>query len=127
MTAWDFVINSCKIILKLIYQIKLKSRKKNSTKMKILIFAFALVAVTSAASLTDVSLNNFWTQFKRQHNKVYANSEEEVQRRLVWESNLKFIRQHNLEADLGQHTYKVGINRYADMVRYFSILQLNSN
>ena len=37
-------------------------------------------------------------------------------RRAVWEQNIKLIREHNLEADMGQHTYRLGINEYADWV-----------
>ena len=37
-------------------------------------------------------------------------------RRIVWEKNLHHINQHNLEADLGLHSYRLGINEYSDLV-----------
>lgn len=36
-------------------------------------------------------------------------------RRKVFEENLRKIRQHNYEADLGKHRYQVGINEYSDL------------
>jgi len=36
--------------------------------------------------------------------------------RALWESNLKIVNDHNLKADLGVHTYWLGMNAYADMV-----------
>ncbi len=37
-------------------------------------------------------------------------------RRNVWEKNVEKIQIHNLEYDLGLHTYTMGINQYADLV-----------
>ena len=43
-------------------------------------------------------------------------------RRAAWEANVEIIRKHNLEADLGLHTYTLGVNNYADLVGYSEIL-----
>ena len=37
----------------------------------------------------------------------------EIARRIIWEENLKYIQKHNLEYDLGKHTYYLGLNEYA--------------
>jgi hypothetical protein len=37
--------------------------------------------------------------------------------RTVWEANLAKIRKHNLEADLGMHSYYMGMNVFGDLVR----------
>lgn len=34
----------------------------------------------------------------------------------VFKKNVAFIDQHNLEADMGLHSYKLKVNQFADMV-----------
>ena len=41
--------------------------------------------------------------------------------RKIWETNLAKIHQHNLKADLGIHTYTLGMNRFGDLVGFFSL------
>ncbi|UYV60936.1 MCM2 [Cordylochernes scorpioides] len=48
------------------------------------------------------------------HGKNYQGEEEQV-RKANFEKNLRTIVQHNLEYDLGMHTYYLGINKYSDM------------
>lgn len=44
--------------------------------MKLIIMVLALVAVASAASISDPSLDLFWEEFTSFHNKKYATPEE---------------------------------------------------
>jgi cathepsin L len=62
----------------------------------------------------DVTLNEHWQLWKGTYNKQYSDAEEHV-RRAIWEDNLKKVQEHNLQADLGEHTYWLGMNAYADM------------
>jgi hypothetical protein len=61
-------------------------------------------------------INNLWTNFKKGYGIVYNTSVEEVDRFKIFANHVKFIIQHNLEQDLGLHTYRVGINKFATMV-----------
>lgn len=74
------------------------------------VFALAL----SCTLAFDVTLNKHWKLWKETHNKLYFDSEEHV-RRATWENNLNTVQQHNLQADLGVHTYWLGMNKYADL------------
>ncbi|CAF2449939.1 unnamed protein product [Rotaria sp. Silwood2] len=75
----------------------------------------AVLALAFSCTLAyDVTLNQHWKLWKELHNKRYTDAEEHV-RRATWESNLKKVREHNLQADLGVHTYWLGMNKFADM------------
>ena len=41
-----------------------------------------------------------------------------ISSRVAWEANVAVIRKHNLEHDLGLHSYTLGLNKYADLVSY---------
>lgn len=36
--------------------------------------------------------------------------------RTIWENNLQKVQEHNVQADLGVHSYWLGMNRFADLV-----------
>ncbi|GCB71028.1 hypothetical protein scyTo_0008750 [Scyliorhinus torazame] len=42
--------------------------------------------------------------------------EEETYRRKIWEDNVRYIEQHNLEYSMGKHTFTVGMNPLGDLV-----------
>ena len=48
-------------------------------------------------------------------------------RRLVWEKNLDYIQKHNAEADIGLHSYTLGVNQFADLVSCQLVLSSSSN
>lgn len=82
--------------------------------MKFIILALAaLVACASAASVFDATLDTHWANYKIVHGKHYG--KDEHVKRLIWESNVKFVNKHNDEFNKGLHTYDVEINRFADM------------
>jgi len=76
-----------------------------------------LVGVASCATVRgaiDSELDGAWEEYKTVHGKKYDGQFEFV-RRLIWESNLKYIQRHNLEYDLGHHTYTLGMNAFGDL------------
>ncbi|XP_078492719.1 procathepsin L-like [Ciona intestinalis] len=78
--------------------------------MKFLVI-FALFVAFSNAS---VVFQNEWEEWKTLYGKVYR-AEEELKRQYIWLENLKYVTQHNLEADEGKHTYRVDTNQFADL------------
>ncbi len=85
-------------------------------KFSLLVLA-ALVAYASASTIFNAQLDGHWELFKVKHGKTYSSDEEEGVRRLKWERNVKLIEKHNREADAGKHTYRLGMNKYGDMVK----------
>ncbi|CAF1021254.1 unnamed protein product [Adineta steineri] len=93
--------------------------------MKICIILFTVFLSTYCVSILDEKLNNSWSLFKRIHKKQYVSIEEEITRRTIWESHLVKIRQHNFEADLGIHSYTLGMNRFGDLTHEEFKKQMN--
>ncbi|XP_067686240.1 cathepsin L2-like isoform X2 [Haliotis asinina] len=83
------------------------------TLVTMLRFGVVLILIVSI-HCSRIELDQEWERFKSQYQKVYKHNEE-VDRRAIWENNVGVIERHNLEADLGLHTYRLGQNKYADM------------
>ncbi|XP_060074759.1 procathepsin L-like [Ylistrum balloti] len=74
-----------------------------------------LILVTEIKALpTDTELQKQWEDFKTLHKKIYHQGEES-RRKLIWAENLEKVRKHNKEAEMGKHTFTLGINEYSDM------------
>ncbi|XP_059494519.1 procathepsin L-like [Stegostoma tigrinum] len=69
-----------------------------------------LVSILAVASTLDEG----WKNWKSQHEKQYT-EDEETYRRMVWENNMRYIEQHNLEYSMGKHTFTVGMNQFGDL------------
>ncbi|CAG2212247.1 CTSL [Mytilus edulis] len=56
-----------------------------------------------------------WEKFKLEHSKSYHTVEEETYRRTVFKKNALKIEEHNKQYSLGQKSYYLGINQFADL------------
>jgi len=63
----------------------------------------------------ETHIDNLWKNFKKGYRVMYNTSSEEVKRFKIFTNNIKMIIKHNLENDLGIHTYRLGINKYATL------------
>ncbi|XP_071098848.1 cathepsin L-like [Haliotis cracherodii] len=76
---------------------------------------FRVTVVVALLALASCSLEREWEMFKVRHSKQYKDNQEEAYRKGVFMKAVEYIQQHNLEADRGVHSFRVGINEYADM------------
>ncbi|KAJ6654482.1 hypothetical protein lerEdw1_006903 [Lerista edwardsae] len=74
----------------------------------------ALIVLRTFCSALEQALDGAWKEWKDVHDKRYL-EEEAVFRREVWEKNLQRIEQHNLEASLGKHSFKLAMNHLGDL------------
>jgi len=85
------------------------------SRIAIILCLAACASAASVASPTRADLDSRWGEWKLSHSKGYRDSAEEMERRLVWEQNLKTISYHNLDHSLGKKSYRLGMNKYGDM------------
>ncbi|VDP76711.1 unnamed protein product [Echinostoma caproni] len=70
---------------------------------------------THAIAMDQLQFNEEWSQWKRVHNKQYADQLEHDRRQNQWTQNVVEIMQHNAQYDLGLVTYEMGVNEYSDL------------
>ena len=73
----------------------------------------------SLPSLENIEshIDHLWTSFKTAYGIVHDTSFEEIHRFKIFTNHVKMIIQHNTEHDLGLHTYRLGINKFATLVK----------
>jgi len=82
--------------------------------MKHLLILLVLASV-SYGHLRDDLKSHLWNKFKKAHTKQFESIELENYRYGIFKANLDLIEKHNADAALGIHTYRLGVNKYADM------------
>ena len=72
----------------------------------------ALVALAAA----KFEYTQEFHEWKVKYNKVYETTDAELARQIIWESNKKFVENHNANAD--KFGFTVAMNEFADLVSY---------
>jgi cathepsin L len=84
--------------------------------MKTLVVVFAaLLAVTQAVSIYEV-IKEEWGTFKLQHGKNYHDELENKFRMKIFLENKHAIEKHNAKYEMGLVSYKLGLNKYGDLL-----------
>lgn len=96
--------------------------------MKTLFLLMFVLAVSSALDMSIISydqshdhsrsdeeVSSLYEEWLVKHGKNYNGVGEKEKRFLVFKDNLKFIDEHNRLAFENNHTYKVALNRFADL------------
>ncbi|XP_036443811.1 cathepsin L1-like isoform X2 [Colossoma macropomum] len=81
--------------------------------MRVLLALTTLVVVARAASVSLEDLE--FHAWKLKFGKGYGSVEEESQRKMIWLDNRKLVQEHNMLADQGIKSYRLGLNHFADM------------
>ncbi|XP_072449859.1 procathepsin L-like [Chiloscyllium punctatum] len=72
------------------------------------------ILVVASGHTFNSTLDEDWKSWKSRYEKQYTQDEESY-RKMVWEDNMRYIKQHNLEHSMGKHTFTVGMNQYGDL------------
>ncbi|XP_077436641.1 cathepsin L.1 [Vanacampus margaritifer] len=81
--------------------------------MKLLLLAAAFLAVASCVSISLEDLE--FHAWKLKFGKSYSSPSEEFERRTIWLSNRKLVLVHNIMADQGIKSYRLGMTFFADL------------
>lgn len=58
-------------------------------------------------------IDRIWSAYKNKFDRTYSEQEDDT-RRQIFVQNVWTIAKHNVEEELGLHTYKVGFNDFSD-------------
>ncbi|XP_038585708.1 cathepsin L.1 isoform X1 [Micropterus salmoides] len=84
-----------------------------AVRMKLLLVAAAVLAVASCASLSLEDLE--FHAWKLKFGRSYSSPSEEAHRRQIWVNNRRLVLVHNIMADEGIKSYRLGMTYFADM------------
>lgn len=77
------------------------------------LIALAVIAVASANTLHPYA--NLWKSWKANYAKTYTSEVEDEMRFRTFLDNAAKVAKHNLEYELGMHTFTTGLNHLADL------------
>ncbi|XP_047530882.1 cathepsin L-like [Vanessa atalanta] len=92
--------------------------------MRSLALLLVVVAVVGAESIVEL-ISEEWDAFKHKHQKSYENETEEQFRMKIYAQNKLKMEEHNRRFESGQVTYRVGVNKYADMMHHEFVHTMN--
>lgn len=82
-----------------------------------------LVSLAAAADMSIISYGErseeetrrMYAEWMAAHGRTYNAIGEEERRYQVFRDNLRYIDEHNAAADAGVHSFRLGLNRFADL------------
>uniref|UniRef100_A0A6B2E5P4 cathepsin L n=1 Tax=Phlebotomus kandelakii TaxID=1109342 RepID=A0A6B2E5P4_9DIPT len=83
----------------------------------------AVIAASEAVSFFDLALEE-WKAFKAEHSKNYRDHEDRM-RFEIFKDNKHKIARHNQRFEDGKVTFKMGLNKYADLLHHEFVGRLN--
>ncbi|XP_047066075.1 oryzain alpha chain-like [Lolium rigidum] len=76
--------------------------------------AAADMSIVSYGERSEEETRRVYAEWMAQHGRTYNALGEEDRRFQVFRDNLRYIDQHNTAADAGLHSFRLGLNRFAD-------------
>jgi len=75
---------------------------------------FCLVALAASCHARFI-FQQEWSSWKEYHGKSYLSDTEEANRQAIWQDNFLYVTKHNYEAAMGEHTFTLDMNYFADL------------
>ncbi len=93
--------------------------------MKTFLLLIATIFATAQAVSFFELVNQEWTTFKMEHNKIYKNDVEERFRMKIFMDNKHKIAKHNGNYEMKKVSYKLKMNKYGDLLHHEFVNTLN--
>jgi hypothetical protein len=77
--------------------------------------AAADMSIVSYGERSDEEARRMYAEWMAAHGRTYNAVGEEERRYQVFRDNLRYIDAHNAAADAGVHSFRLGLNRFADL------------
>ncbi|XP_058793221.1 cathepsin L-like [Phymastichus coffea] len=90
----------------------------------LVVLLVAFIAVAQAVSIYNSAARE-WNTFKAEHGKSYTNEIEEKSRLKIFMEHKQKIAEHNAMFEQGLVTYKLGLNKYSDMIHHEFVRTMN--
>jgi hypothetical protein len=81
----------------------------------LLSLAAADMSIVSYGERSEEEARRLYAEWKAEHGKSYNAVGEEERRYAAFRDNLRYIDEHNAAADAGVHSFRLGLNRFADL------------
>ena len=81
-----------------------------------------VLLVALATAVSGFQYAEEFEAWKEKHGRFYESDEVELRRRITWESNMQFVKEHNAHAD--EIGFTVEMNKFADLVSQFMQLYI---
>uniref|UniRef100_A0A0E0PEY1 Oryzain alpha chain n=1 Tax=Oryza rufipogon TaxID=4529 RepID=A0A0E0PEY1_ORYRU len=81
----------------------------------LLSLAAADMSIVSYGERSEEEARRLYAEWKAEHGKNYNAVGEEERRYAAFRDNLRYIDEHNAAADAGVHSFRLGLNRFADL------------
>jgi hypothetical protein len=77
--------------------------------------AAADMSIVSYGERSEEEVRRMYAEWMAQHGRTYNALGEGERRFQVFRDNLRYIDEHNAAADAGVHSFRLGLNRFADL------------
>jgi hypothetical protein len=77
--------------------------------------AAADMSIVSYGERSEEETRRMYVDWMARHGKAYNAVGEEERRYQVFKDNLRYVDRHNAAADAGVHSFRLGLNRFADL------------
>ena len=78
---------------------------------------FLILGFLTASYASELHLRTQFNEFVKKYNKEYSSPAHFEERLAIFAENLREIQEHNLQS----HSWKKGINQFADLTRNYTL------